>query len=248
MNAENDLHILQQNTSNAYVKPRSFISALSEIQRFYVLESKTEIPEEFFTLEQIIDYVKLGFLGGVFESFLFIFVFSLLQIFYEPIKIYFFNSDIEYLEIFLLQFISYLPIIITSLLLLFISKYFNGKFTKRAILSLLGGRALSFFLKAIVVFVVFSYFINFVNNNTSSFNSFLDFISSLLMKISNNLTPNFITNFFYEKIFNSVEVVMYNIIFTMMLSGILPYCMVIYKSYKKIHREEKIKYEIDNYK
>ena len=56
-------------------QPKTLISAISQIQQFFVIESKGQrIPGEFFTLEDTIGFFKVGARSGFNEGiFLFIF-------------------------------------------------------------------------------------------------------------------------------------------------------------------------------
>ncbi|EAJ3734067.1 hypothetical protein DCU87_08715, partial [Campylobacter upsaliensis] len=51
----------------------SLLSAISQIQRYYVIESRTdEIPKEYFSIGQIWHFFKIGFKSGLVESMLFV--------------------------------------------------------------------------------------------------------------------------------------------------------------------------------
>jgi hypothetical protein len=51
--------------------------------------------------------------------------------------------------------IPYLPLIINTLMCSYISRYFVGNITRKAVNSLLSGRALSLLLKAFLVYVIY---------------------------------------------------------------------------------------------
>ncbi len=55
--------------SGRIYKPVNLLSAISEIQQFYVIESKGQnIPAEFLTLERTIDFFKIGLKSGFNEG------------------------------------------------------------------------------------------------------------------------------------------------------------------------------------
>ena len=61
--------------SGRIYRPKNLLNAISEVQQFYVIESKGQnIPSEFLTLERTIDFFRIGVTSG-FHFYLFPFVF-----------------------------------------------------------------------------------------------------------------------------------------------------------------------------
>lgn len=232
------------NEKGGYTKPRTIVNALSEIQRFYVIESKSELPKEFFTIEQVLDFVRLGFFAGFLESFLFIILFALIQLIYPPLKEVIFYSKINYFESFLLEFSSYLPMIISSFFMFYVSSYYRGKFTKRAILSLLNGRSLSFLLKALIIAIFFDFLLYISYYDKNKLFSIFDFTLDLV-RIFYNVNTYSILNFYYEYILPSLDRISINLIMTMIFAAIIPYTLIFWRVCKKIIEEERIKKELN---
>jgi len=135
-------------------KPVNLISAISEIQQFYVIESKGQIkkiPSEFLTLERTIDFFKIGLKSGFNEGLALILLFPVFHFYLFP----FVFLHLDWFSHLLFGCIPYLPLFINSIICSYISRYFVGNITRKAINALLTGRALSLLLKAFLVYVIY---------------------------------------------------------------------------------------------
>ena len=133
-------------------KPVNLISAISEIQQFYVIESKGQnIPAEFLTLERTIDFFKIGLKSGFNEGIALVLLFPMFHLYLLP----FVFLHLDWFSHLLFAAIPYLPLVINTLMCSYISRYFVGNITRKGINSLLSGRALSLLLKAFLVYVVY---------------------------------------------------------------------------------------------
>ncbi|MDD2468545.1 MAG: hypothetical protein PHI97_31595 [Desulfobulbus sp.] len=133
-------------------KPVNLLSAISEIQQFYVIESKGQnIPAEFLTLERTIDFFKIGLKSGFNEGIALVLLFPVFHFYLFP----FVFLHLDWFSHLLFGCIPYLPLIINTLMCSYISRYFVGNITRKAVNSLLSGRALSLLLKAFVVYVIY---------------------------------------------------------------------------------------------
>ena len=133
-------------------KPLNLISAISEIQQFYVIESKgQDIPAEFLTLERTIDFFKIGLKSGFNEGLALVLLFPVFHLYLLP----FVFLHLDWFSHLLFSAIPYLPLIINTLMCSYISRYYVGNITRKGINSLLSGRALSLLLKAFLVYVVY---------------------------------------------------------------------------------------------
>ena len=133
-------------------KPLNLISAISEIQQFYVIESKgQDIPAEFLTLERTIDFFKIGLKSGFNEGLALVLLFPVFHLYLLP----FVFLHLDWFSHLLFSAIPYLPLIINTLMCSYISRYYVGNITRKGINSLLTGRALSLLLKAFLVYVVY---------------------------------------------------------------------------------------------
>ena len=133
-------------------KPVNLLSAISEIQQFYVIESKGQnIPAEFLTLERTIDFFKIGLKSGFHEGIALVLLFPVFHFYLFP----FVFQRLDLLSHFLFGCIPYLPLIINTAMCSYISRYYVGNITRKGINALLTGRALSLLLKAFLVYVIY---------------------------------------------------------------------------------------------
>ena len=150
-----------QNDTNAQIittdsgriyKPRNLLNAISEVQQFYVIESKGQnIPSEFLTLERTIDFFRIGITSGFHEGFAFVFMFPLFHFYLFPFV--FPKNDLVSQVLF--GSIPYLVLIVNTAMCSYISRYYVGNITRKAINSLLLGRAMSLLVKAFLLYVVY---------------------------------------------------------------------------------------------
>jgi len=125
--------------AGAYEKPKNILNVLSEIQRYYVIESRSDdLPKEYFTLEQIWDFFKVGFKSGILEGLLFISLLPFLQTIYPSFKFFFLSEVVNVKEQMFFTISSYTPIVISTLFMVYLSKYYEGGLTRRAIFALYG--------------------------------------------------------------------------------------------------------------
>ena len=94
-------------------KPLGLISAISEIQQFYVIESKGQnIPAEFLTLERTIDFFKIGLKSGFSEGIALVLLFPVFHLYLLP----FVFLKIDWFSHLLFAAIPYLPLVINTLM------------------------------------------------------------------------------------------------------------------------------------
>ena len=75
--SDTNAQIITTDSGRIY-KPRNLLNAISEVQQFYVIESKGQnIPSEFLTLERTIDFFRIGITSGFHEGFAFVFMFPI---------------------------------------------------------------------------------------------------------------------------------------------------------------------------
>ena len=152
-NGQNDTNaqIITTDSGRIY-QPKNLLSAISEIQQFYVIESKGQnIPAEFLTLERTLDFFKIGIKSGFHEGFALILLFPLFHFYLFP----FVFHQLDLFSKILFGCIPYLPLIIKTGMCSYISRYYVGNITRKGINSLLMGRALSLLVKAFLVYVIY---------------------------------------------------------------------------------------------
>ncbi|MFP7756189.1 hypothetical protein ACLG6S_16355 [Thermodesulfobacteriota bacterium B35] len=133
-------------------RPRGLISAISEIQQYYVIEGQgQEIPAEFLTLEGSLDFFRIGATSGFKEGLFLILLFPVFSFYLLP---FVFETPDPFVTV-VLEVTPYFPLIINTLLCIYISRYYVGNLTRRAINSLFIGRALLLVVKAGFMYVVY---------------------------------------------------------------------------------------------
>ncbi len=142
--------IITTGGSNGPSRPGGLISAISEIQQFYVIEEQgQEIPAEFLTLEGALDFFRIGAVSGFKEGLFLILLFPVFSFYLLP---FVFKTPDLFLTI-TLNTIPYLPVIINTTLCIYISRYYVGNLTRKAVNSLFIGRATLLVAKAGFIYI-----------------------------------------------------------------------------------------------
>ena len=229
---ENNLNSATPIDGESYKKPTSLFSALSVIQRYYVIEknSPEDLPKEYFTYEQVIDFVKVGFKSGFIESLLLVTLFPFLQTIYPSFKMYFFGEQLTQYEKILFEITSLLPIVVSTIFLMYLSKYYKGNVTKKAIFSLFSGRSVSFIIKGIIIYFLlkYLYYISYIEpNSVYGLLDFLGFIINIFLPYEVNTET--IYNYYYLSIAPAIKQTSREILLTMLFFAILPYITIFFK-------------------
>lgn len=235
--------------SSSYEKPKNLVNALSEIQRYYVIESRSDnIPKEYFTLEQLLDFFKVGFKSGILEGLFFITLLPFLQTIYPSFKFFFLGQNINEKEHLFFTFGSFVPIIITTLFMIYISKYYEGALTKRAIFSLLNGRSATFILKGVGIYYLLHHIQNISLKDPNIIYSWIDFTQWVVnIFAQSNITTEMVYKYYYKFVIPALGDTANEIFFSMLLFAFFPYLTVFYKGYQQIKEKHKIDAEYNNY-
>ena len=133
-------------------RPRNIISAISEIQQFYVIEKQGQnIPSEFLTLEGSLDFFRIGIKSGFNEGMFLILLFPVFSFYLSPYVL----KTPDYSTKLLFGSVPYLPILINTLLCSYISRYYIGNITRKAVNSLFAGRAIILITKGFLVYLFY---------------------------------------------------------------------------------------------
>jgi len=229
---ENNINNSTPIDGESYKKPTSLFSALSIIQRYYVIEKNSveDLPKEYFTYEQVWDFIKVGFKSGFIESLLLVTLLPFLQTIYPSFKLYFFNERLTIYEKIVLEGMSLFPIIASTVFLMYLSKYYKGSVTKKAIFSLFSGRSVAFLLKGIIAFLIlkYLYYISYVSPN--SIYNFLDFLRFLVnLFLPQEVDINVIYNYYYTYISPAIVQTSRDILITMTFFALLPFFTIFFK-------------------
>jgi len=230
------------NNNDIYKRPTNLLNAFSIIQRIYVIESKTDedLPKEYFTIEQTWDFFKVGLKSGFIESFIFITLLPFFQTIYPSFKYYFFQEKLTNIEKIFLQTISFLPIIISTVYLIYLSKYYKGNVTRKALLSLFSGRSFAFLLKGIAIYFIFQYlyYISYKNpNEVWDFLNFLKWVLDWFLPAEINI--NITYNYFYIYIAPALKQTAIELLGTMFFFAVLPYITTFLKGFTKLNKIKK---------
>jgi len=149
--SDTNAQIITTDSGRIY-RPRNLLNAISEVQQFYVIESKgQDIPGEFLTLEHTLDFFKIGIKSGFHEGFALILLFPVFHFYLFP----FVFHKLDFIGHLLFGSIPYLVLIVNTGMCCYISRYYVGNITRKAINSLLMGRAMSLLLKAFLLDVLY---------------------------------------------------------------------------------------------
>ena len=131
-------------------RPKTIINAISEIQQFYVIEKQgQDIPAEFLTLEGSLDFFRIGIKSGLNEGLFLVLLFPVFSFYLLPFVLHSPDPGTKIL----FGSVPYLPILINTLLCSYISRYYIGNITRKAINSLFAGRAMILVAKGFLVYV-----------------------------------------------------------------------------------------------
>ena len=133
----------------------TLISAMSQIQQFFVIEkSGQQIPDEFLTIQGKLNFFKVGLGSGFIEGLAFVFLAALVLPLLSDIKLMAWVSQyfpLAQSKIFLWA-LALFPVIVTGGMCSYLSRYRIGTLTSGAIDSLLLGRLVSLIMKGILIF------------------------------------------------------------------------------------------------
>jgi hypothetical protein len=247
---ENNLNNGTPIDGDAYQKPTSLISALSVIQRYFVIESNSseDLPKEYFTFQQVWDFLKVGFKNGFIESFILVTLLPFLQTIYPSFKVFFFNEKLGHNEVMMLQSISFLPIVISTLFLIYLSKYYKRTITKKAIYSLFLGRSFAFLLKGFILYFILSYLYEISYVNPNDIYSILDvfrFVFNLVLPYEVNI--DVIYQYYYQFIAPAIKQTAMEIFSTMFIFSLLPFITIFFKGLLLKRKSLNAMEQYDNY-
>jgi len=247
---ENNLNSATPIESEGYKKPTSLLSALSVIQRYYVIEQNSveDLPEDYFTFEQIVDFVKVGFKNGFIESLLFITLLPFFQTIYPSFKFYFLGETLTSIEKFVLEFISFLPMIISTLFLIYLAKYYKGSVTKRAIFSLFFGRSIAFLLKSVLAFFLLKYLYEISYIYPEKVYGVLDFFKFIFgFFLPYDINLDVIYQYYYKFIAPAIKQTSREMLITMVFFALLPFITIFLKGLMLKAKKTKALQEYEKY-
>ena len=205
------------------MRPKGLISAISDIQQFYVIESQgQDIPAEFLTLEGSLDFFRIGATSGFKEGLFLILLFPVFSFYLLP---FVFHAP-DMIMTLMLNSVPYLPVIINTILCIYISRYYVGNLTRKAVNSLFVGRALMLIAKAIFIYI--GYYILFKMSTP-------DRVWSVVKNLGN--PEQLYTDYF--KILPTMMPLVMHCVLIMVISSVVPYGSVYVLDYWRRHKIKK---------
>ena len=143
-----------------YAPPKSLLMAISEIQSYFIFETKGEnIDPDLFSVSQVRDFFSTGSRTGMAELF-FMFIFFPVFGFLMPSFLEFFYGKISLDNHIFYWFMAIMPILGFMPICIYLSRFYAGQVTKKAITALLGCRAAALGLSGLfsgIIYLVLYY-------------------------------------------------------------------------------------------
>lgn len=141
-------------------KPLGLIDAVSEIQQFYIIErTGQDIPADFLSLRGTLTFVFIGMKSGFSEGVMFAFLIPVVLTLSSATLYAVSGIQTDWFFQFLLYIMAFAPVAFNTFLCTYISKYYIGNLTKKAIRCLLDGRSAALVFKGFLMSGVF-YFLS----------------------------------------------------------------------------------------
>ena len=137
---------------------------------------------------------------------------------------------------------SYTPIVLSTLFMLYIGKYYQGPITRRSIFTLMNGRSFSFILKGILFYFFIQWFVGYSLGNPYILYVIADYTSWVVDIFADiNAGTEGLYKYYYTYVVPALRDTASNIVWTMMLFAISPYFIIFFKSYVIRVKKQKIK-------
>jgi hypothetical protein len=142
------------NTDNRqYVKPRSIINVISDIQHYCMAEKLGKaLPAEYLTLENSLGFFGVGAKSGLTEGLFLLLLLPAVDFYLVPFVL---KSPSLFLKIMIGSF-PFLPVIANTFLCAYISQYFVGVVTRKAINAFFTGRMLVLIFKSFMIYIFYT--------------------------------------------------------------------------------------------
>jgi hypothetical protein len=142
------------NTDNRqYVKPRSIINVISEIQHYCMVEKLGKaLPAEYLTLENSLGFFGVGAKSGLTEGLFLLLLLPAVEFYLVPFVL---KSPSLFWKTMFGSF-PFLPVIANTFLCAYISRYFVGVVTRKAINAFFTGRMLVLIFKSFMIYIFYT--------------------------------------------------------------------------------------------
>jgi hypothetical protein len=234
----------------SYQKPKGIIDAVSEIQQYHALESTAEeaIPAEFFTFKQQLDFFNIGFKSAFIEGLIFLMIVPFAEALYPSFKEYFLGQSLTLNEIITIYAASYTPVIIMTVFLAAMSRYYSGILTKKAITALIWGRSMAFILKGIIAFVVWIAIGLVAAQSPETIYQICDWSTAAFeMFYKNPLTPEQVYYYFYDAGLPAINSTATHVLMTMFFLAILPFITLYWRHWQRDRDSRNVAVQFEEY-
>ena len=142
------------NTDNRqYVKPRTIINVISDIQHYCMAEKLGKaLPAEYLTLENSLGFFGVGAKSGLTEGLFLLLLLPAVDFYLVPFVL---KSPSLFLKTMIGSF-PFLPVIANTFLCAYISQYFVGVVTRKAINAFFTGRMLVLIFKSFMIYIFYT--------------------------------------------------------------------------------------------
>ena len=139
--------------SRQYVKPRTIINVISEIQHYCMAEKMgKDLPAEYLTLENSLGFFGVGAKSGLTEGLFLLLLLPAVDFYLVPFVL---KSPSFFLKTMFGSF-PFLPVIANTFLCAYISQYFVGVVTRKAINAFFTGRMLVLIFKSFMIYIFYT--------------------------------------------------------------------------------------------
>jgi len=139
--------------SRQNIKPKSIINVISEIQHYCMAEkSGKDLPTEYLTLENSLGFFNVGAKSGLTEGLFLLLLLPAVDFYLVPFVL---KNPNLFMKIMFGSF-PFLPIIANTFLCAYISRYFVGVVTRKAINSFFTGRMLVLIFKSFMIYIFYT--------------------------------------------------------------------------------------------
>lgn len=139
--------------SRQYVKPRTIINVISEVQHYCMAEKMgKDLPAEYLTLENSLGFFGVGAKSGLTEGLFLLLLLPAVDFYLVPFVL---KSPSLFLKTMFGSF-PFLPVIANTFLCAYISRYFVGVVTRGAINAFFTGRMLVLIFKSFMIYVFYT--------------------------------------------------------------------------------------------
>ena len=143
--------VVPANGDGGHNHQNGLLDAVSEIQHFYVMEEGQDIPVEFLTINKCIEFFKTGALSGFGEGLILFLLYPLFEFYLLPFV--FKAQDLTTRILF--EAMPWFIVGINTLICVYVSRFYVGKITRRAINNLLIGRSMALVIKGCLIYALY---------------------------------------------------------------------------------------------